>query len=170
MIVIIAGAIMAVGLVAAAYFATVKPSIGTASEEKEAFRGYAKKCAAASMVIGITLGTVTLFGYPQYKVWQQSKEGEAALAKAEQDRQIAVQEALATQESAEKLAQAEKTRAEGTAAANETIGKSLEAHPKAATYLWLQALKETKDQVVYLPTESGMPMTEAGKRKAPEGN
>lgn len=163
--VIIAGVIMVAGIAAGIYFVAVQPKVGTPPEERIKFRRYAMQSAAASIAVGMILTSFALFGYPQYKVWQQSKEGEAALAKAEQDRQIAVQEALATQESAEKLAQAERTRADGTAAANETIGKSLTEYPKAATYLWLQALKETKNQVVYIPTESGMPITEAGKNK-----
>ena len=36
-----------------------------------------------------------MFGWAQYKVWQQNKVGEAELARAEQNRQIAIQEAKA---------------------------------------------------------------------------
>ena len=62
-----------------------------------------------------------MFGWPQYKVWQQNKEGEAELAKAEQNRQIKVQEAKAEEEAAKSLAQAEITRAEGKSKANEIL-------------------------------------------------
>lgn len=47
-----------------------------------------------------------LFLLPNYYVWQQNKEGEAELAKAEQNRQIAIQEAKAKEESAKSLANA----------------------------------------------------------------
>lgn len=59
-------------------------------------------CAAALVTFGIFVAMAAgiAFGYPEYKVWEQSKAGEAALAKATQDRQIKVQEAikLATKE------------------------------------------------------------------------
>ena len=49
------------------------------------------------------VGAGIAYGYPNYLVWQQGKQGEAALAKATQDRQIKVQEAEAELEAAKKL-------------------------------------------------------------------
>ena len=93
-----------------------------------------------------------MFGYPQYLVWQQEKEGEAALAKASQDRQIKVQEAEAEREAA--LSQAE---------ANRTLGESIRSYPEAMEQKWVEAIKETDNQVIYLPTECSIPVTEAGR-------
>ena len=85
-----------------------------------------KSLAVLICSIGIVGGGIggCMFGWPQYKVWQQNKEGEAELAKAEQNRQIKVQEAKAEEEAAKSLAQAEITRAEGKSKANEILVKS----------------------------------------------
>ena len=112
-------------------------------------------------VFGIVLGLC--FGWPQYKVWQQEKEGQAELAKAEQNRQIAIQEAKAKEESAKSLANAEVIRADGVAKANEIIGNSLKNNDAYIHYLWIEALKESKDEVIYVPTEAGVPITESSR-------
>jgi len=101
---------------------------------------------------------------PTYKVWQQNKEGEAELARAEQNRQIAIQEARAKEESAKSLANAEVIRAEGIAKANQIIGDSLKNNDAYIHYLWVEALRETNNAVVYIPTESGIPITEARRQ------
>ena len=98
---------------------------------------------------------------PQYKVWQQNKAGEAELARAEQNRQIAVQEAKAKEESARSLANAEIIRAQGIAEANKIIGDSLKNNDAYIHYLWVEALRETQSSVIYVPTEAGIPITEA---------
>jgi len=106
-----------------------------------------------------------MFGFPQYKVWQQAKEGEAMLAKAEQDRQIAILEARAKKESAEALAEAEIIRAKGIAEANEIIGGSLNNNEAYLRWLWIDNLKEFKGHVIYVPTEAGIPITESQRFK-----
>ena len=108
--------------------------------------------AVISFLFCAGIGVGIMFSYPQYLVWQQEKEGEAALAKASQDRQIKVQEAEAEREAA--IAQAE---------ANETLGESIRAYPEAMEQKWVEAIKETDNQVIYLPTECSIPVTEAGR-------
>lgn len=108
---------------------------------------------------------VSMLILPQYRVWQQAKEGEAALAKAEQDRQIAILEAKAKRESAEALAEAEVIRAQGIAKANEIIGQSLNNNEAYLRWLWIDSLKETDGQIIYIPTEAGLPITEATRTK-----
>ena len=71
----------------------------------------------------ITLAGVVVIGGlffvgPQYGVWQQSLAGKAELQKAEYTRQVAVLEAQAKMDSAQKLADAEVIRAQGVAKAN----------------------------------------------------
>lgn len=104
-----------------------------------------------------------MFGWPQYKVWQQNKEGEAELAKAEQNRQIKVQEAKAEEEAAKSLAQAEITRAEGKSKANEILVKSLGGPQNYMQFLWVDAMKNGQNQTIYVPTEANLPVTEAGR-------
>lgn len=100
---------------------------------------------------------------PQYNVWRQNKLGEAELARTEQNRQIAVQEARAKEESAKSLANAEIIRAKGIAEANRIIGDSLTNNDAYIHYLWIEALRDTKDQVIYVPTEAGIPITESAR-------
>lgn len=110
---------------------------------------------------------IIAFGYPSYLVWEQNKVGEAELARAEQNRQIAIQEARAKEESAKSLANAEIIRAQGIAEANRIIGDSLKNNDAYIRYLWVEALRETKNAVVYIPTEAGIPMTEATRLDKP---
>ena len=105
-----------------------------------------------------------IYGYPQYKVWQQRLAGQAELARAEQNRKIAIQEAEAKKESARALAEAEVIRAEGVAKANSIIGESLRGNESYLRYLWIQTLNDNPQNVIYVPTEAGLPILEAGKR------
>ena len=118
------------------------------------------------MVIAILVVLVgLLYGIPKYQVWQQGLKGQAELARAEQNRKIAVQEAEAKKDSAKALAEAEVIRAEGIAKANRIIGDSLKENEAYLRYLWIQALTENQQDVIYVPTEAGLPILEAGHRK-----
>jgi regulator of protease activity HflC (stomatin/prohibitin superfamily) len=105
-----------------------------------------------------------MWGCPNYSVYQQNLEGEAELARATQNRQISIQEAQAKKESAKDLAEAEVIRARGAAQANEIIGKSLEGNEAYLHYLFINNMEHTQNQVIYIPTEAGLPILEAGKR------
>ena len=54
--------------------------------------------------------------------------------------------------------------AKGTAEANRIIGDSLKNNEAYLRYLWIHNLEEGKNEVIYIPTEAGMPILEAGKR------
>lgn len=105
------------------------------------------------------------FGEPVFNVYKQNMAGRARLAEAEHSRQIAVEEARAALESARYLAQAEETRAVGVANANRIIGESLKGNESYLRYLWVSGLKDGKNEVIYVPTEAGLPILEAGKRR-----
>lgn len=114
------------------------------------------------VVIGVVAFIVLLMaGCPYYSVWQQGMAGKAALMKATQDRQITVQEADAKRESAKSLAEAEVIRARGVAEANRIIGNSLKNNEAYLRYLWVDGLQQTKNQVIYVPTEANLPVMEA---------
>lgn len=119
--------------------------------------------SAAVLAAGLVAMLVVAVGYPKYRIWQQEQEGAAELAKAEQNRQIAIQEARAKEEAARSLANAEVIRAEGVAKANKIIGDSLQNNDAYIHYLWIEALKESRDQVIYVPTEAGIPVTESAR-------
>lgn len=107
---------------------------------------------------------VGMYGCPRYGVYQQRLEGQAILAHAQASREVAVAEAKAKMESASLLADAEVVRAGGVAKANKIIGDSLKGNEVYLRYLWVNNLAETKDEVIYIPTETGLPILEAGRR------
>lgn len=107
---------------------------------------------------------VGMYGCPKYAVYEQGLRGEAELARAQQNRQIKIQEAQAVKDSAKMLADAEVERAKGVAEANKIIGDSLQGNEAYLRYLWIQGLQEgATPQVVYVPTEAGLPILEAGR-------
>lgn len=104
------------------------------------------------------------WAYPEYRVWEQGLGGKAELAKAEYNRRIAVQEAEAKKDAAQRLAEAEVIRAEGVAKANKIIGDSLHGNEAYLRYLWINNLESNNPTVIYVPTEGGLPILEAGHR------
>ena len=103
--------------------------------------------------------------YPPYYAWQQEWEGKAELAKADYSKQVTVQEAKAKEDAAVHLANAEIARAKGVAQANEIIGNSLKDNEAYLRWLYIEGMKEkTGQEVIYVPTEAGLPILEAGRR------
>ena len=118
-------------------------------------------CTLAGLAAGILVLAIVLIGYPQYRVYSQRLSGEAALAEAQSSRQVAILEARAKKESAIALADAEVIRAQGAARANKILQDSLGGPEGYLRYLQIQALQETKAGLIYVPTEAGLPVTEA---------
>jgi|SRR5271154_1444864 len=121
------------------------------------------------LLISIILSLVVFFWVygnfvdPYINIWQQSMLGQAELARAESNRQIATCEAMAKKESSKSLADAEIIRAEGVAKANKIIGDSLQSNEAYLRYLWIQGLQTNQMQVVYIPTEANLPIMEASR-------
>jgi len=119
--------------------------------------------SAAGLIAFITF---TMWGCPQYLVYSQRMDGEAQLAHAHAARQVQIQDAQSKLEAARSLALAEIERAKGVAEANKIIGHSLQDNEAYLRYLYIEGLKENKgEQIIYVPTEAGLPILEAGKRK-----
>lgn len=122
------------------------------------------------LIISFILGLVVLgmWGCPRYNVYQQRKEGEAALAHASSSKEVAVAEAKAKMESAAYNAQADTIRAHGIARSNQIIGNSLKNNQEYLQWLWIDELKTTQNQVIYIPAgQMGMPIMEAQRLSKP---
>lgn len=102
------------------------------------------------------------YGRPVYRVWSRGMEGKSQLAEAEWNRRIRIQEAEAAKEAALHLADADTIRARGVASTNLIIGQSL--NEPYLRYLWITGLKDGKNEVIYIPTEAGLPILEATRR------
>ena len=121
-----------------------------------------------SVVFMLLCGLISLcmWGCPKYQVYSSRQEGMAQLAHASFSREVAVAEAKAKMEAAELLAQADVSRAKGAAQANKIIGDSLKGNEAYLRYLWIQNLENSKEhQVIYVPTEAGLPILEASRLK-----
>lgn len=130
--------------------------------------------AIAAFVVIVAFGLAA--GCPSYNVYLAEMSGKAALAKAEQDREIVVREARANSEAAELDAKSRVTRAEaearaeverarGVAEANRIIAEGLGGADGYLRYLYIDALRSCEaGDVIYIPTEAGVPILEAGVR------
>ncbi|MCJ8156400.1 membrane protease subunit [Sphingomonas sp. LaA6.9] len=118
-------------------------------------------CAGIAILGGLIALAILMYALPQYRVYSQRLSGEAALAEAQSSRQVAILEARAKKESAIALAQAEVIRAEGAAKANAILQNSLGGPEGYLRYLQIQALENSKSSLIYVPTEAGLPVTEA---------
>lgn len=119
--------------------------------------------SAVGVVALVALVALSMWGIPKYRIYQLEMRGKASLAEAEWEKKIAIEEARAKQESAALLAAAEIERASGVAAANRIIGESLQGNEGYLRYLWIQGLQDGSSEVIYIPTEAGLPLLEAGK-------
>ncbi len=127
----------------------------------------------------ITIGAVILLaivaaaamiGMPTYNVYAKQMQGKAAYEQAVQDRRIRVLEAQAALDSATLTAQAEIARARGTNESNRIMAESLGGPENYLRWAYIHMLEETAGkqgrEIIYIPTEGGMPILEAGRRPA----
>jgi endonuclease/exonuclease/phosphatase (EEP) superfamily protein YafD len=128
------------------------------------------------LFIALVLLIVALWAWPKYRVYSEELAGEARLKEAEWSKQILIDEAKAQQQAsllqaqakvtlAKAQGQAEVERAKATAEANRIIGESLKGNEAYLRYLWIEGLKDGKGERIYIPTEAGLPILEAGKAK-----
>lgn len=128
----------------------------------------AEVMATIVILAAVVVVVLCLFwGWPHYHVWQQGMSGRARLREAEHSRQVLIEEARAKMESAKLAAQAEIEQAKGVAEANKIIGDSLKGNEDYLRYLWIRGLQDGSSEVIYIPTEAGLPILEAGKRRNP---
>jgi hypothetical protein len=111
------------------------------------------------VILGAFIITGWLFGYPYYRVWSQEMRGKAALAEAEQNRQILIEEAKANLEAQRLNAQAEVERAKGMAESIQIENGKLT--PLYIQYLWVRNIDKMDGEKIYIPTESNIPILEA---------
>lgn len=141
----------------------------TVAERKERFRTRFFSIGGAVLGIGLLLGG--LVGCPQYGVYKSGLQGEAELARAEQNKKIQIENAKAKLQSAKMLAESdsiraigaknvEKIRAEGMAEAMEIENGKLT--DKYIQYLWVRNID--KGDKIYISTEAGLPILEAGNK------
>lgn len=137
---------------------------------------------AVALLIFIVLA---FWAWPKYNVYRQELNGRAALKEAEWSKQILIEEAKAREQAALMQAKAKVTlaeaegkakiarakaegqadieRAKAAAEANRIIGESLKGNEEYLRYVWIKGLQDGKGERIYVPTEAGLPILEAGK-------
>jgi hypothetical protein len=121
------------------------------------------KLGFIGVIFVIALLCGALVGCPKYNVYSAEMSGRATLAEAQSSRQVKTLEAKAAMDSAKDLASAEVIRAQGAAKANAILQGSLGGPEGYLRYLQIQAYENSKAQLIYIPTEGGLPVTEASR-------
>lgn len=136
-------------------------------------------------VIGVIAVVLAFWVWPKYNVYKKELDGQAALKEAEWSKQILIEEAKAREQAALMQAKAKVTlaeaegkakivrakaegqadieRAKAAAEANRIIGESLKNNEEYLRYVWIKGLQDGKGERIYIPTEAGLPILEAGK-------
>lgn len=100
-----------------------------------------------------------------YNVWAAHKSGEADLAKAQNEQKIQVAQARGRLEAADLNKQAEIIDAEAVSKSVEIIGKALHNNHGYLQWKWIHMMEQRDSgDTIYVPTEVGLPILEAGKR------
>lgn len=110
---------------------------------------------SGAVLLALTIASMA--GCPVYNVWSAKMDGEAALAHANQSRQIIVTQANAELEAARARSQA-----------IEIVGKMAKEYPEYRQQEFIgafaEALKDGKiNQIIYVPTETNIPIMEAAR-------
>jgi len=129
--------------------------IVVANKKNEGTYGYA---GVGALAVGIVLLVVVgwMQAMPNYRLWRATIE-----------KRILVEQARAEADAAIELARAEVERARGTAEANLIVAESI-TEPYLR-YLFINGLESSENQIVYLPTEAGLPILEADRFDQQQG-
>jgi len=103
----------------------------------------------------IILIVASMFLIPMYNVWKAGQEWKANLMKAEQEKQIQIEQAKAEVESAKLRAQAIKI-----------VWEATKQYPEYRTQEFIWAFANAMEnwniqKIIYVPTEANIPITEA---------
>ena len=123
------------------------------------------RVAKNALIIAGVLVVISIAGCPPYGVWKEGLSGQAELARAEQNRKIAINEAKAIKESSVFKADAEVIRAKGVYSANEIIAGGLGGPQGYLRYLYISSIADSSCDIRYIPTEAGLPILEARNPK-----
>ena len=122
-----------------------------------------KLSITAAVILLTMLFVYPTFIHPRVNVWRKEMGGKAQLAEAKFNKQIQIEDAKGRLEAEKLNAQSEVERAKGAAKSIEVEAGKLT--PQYIQYLWVRQLDLSKAKTIYIPTEAGLPILEAGKRK-----
>lgn len=122
-----------------------------------------KPLSSTAIISVLTVGSIVLlvalfWGLPIWNVWKSGLSGEAELRRAEQEKMIMIEQARAEKESAVLRAEA-----------IQIIGQATKDFPEYRQQEFIGAFANAIQdgsihQIIYVPTEGNIPITEAGHR------
>ena len=122
--------------------------------------------ALLGALAGFVLLVLMLLWSPIVGPWVAERRGLAEFKRAQQNKQIRIEDARAKKEAAEYLAEAEIVKSRGVAAANDIMAASLGGPEGYLRWKYIEMLEETgqdSNTIVYIPTEAAIPILDAGR-------
>lgn len=121
---------------------------------------------AVVVLVVVVILVWSLWLYPHWNVWSSHQQGLADLTQAKNEQQISVAQAQARLDAAQLNKKAAVIEAEAVALQIAEIGKQLTTHDLYLKWQWIKMMEErdSKAETIYVPTEAGIPILEAGKR------
>lgn len=119
-------------------------------------------CFVVSIFFGIGVG------YQHYRLWKVEYSGKAVEIERRYQGKAILAEAESAKQARIETAKAERDSAELTAEAIRIVGEAAKQYPEYRTQEFImafgEALREGRiNQIMYIPTESNIPITEAGR-------
>jgi len=121
---------------------------------------------ATKFAAGVTVAIILItLGYkaisPQLNLYRANTEKQAVIADQRAQSEAAEFAAKSAVTQASAKAEAMVIEARGLAESQQIIAETLT--PEYVRYLYIEALKGNTNQVIYVPTEAGLPILEAGR-------
>jgi hypothetical protein len=121
------------------------------------------------VLVGIVVALIALIwvwklATPRYNLYRAETEKKAVIAEQRAQSEAAEFAALSAVTQAQAKADAEVIRAKGLAEAQKIISSTLTED--YVRYLYIQAIEGNPNQIIYVPTEAGLPILEAGRAAA----
>lgn len=129
--------------------------LGRDNKLKNSKRGEAAELVLIAMAVVLIL--IAMYAVPRWNVWRQELKGEGLLRRAEQEKQILIEQANAEVEAAKLRSQA-----------IEAIGASIQKYPEYRVQEFIGAFATAMEngdiqKIIYVPTERNIPIVEVGQ-------
>lgn len=133
----------------------------TPDERREADRRFWLRTAGRVVAVLVVLVGAFMWLGPQYTLYRAETTKRSVIAEQRARSEAAEYEARSRVTQATAHAEAEVIEARGLAEAQAIISETLT--DEYLRYLYIRALESIEGQVIYVPTEAGLPITEAGR-------
>jgi hypothetical protein len=139
--------------------------IAASAEERRKDVRLGIKIAVGALVFTLLIIWAWKYATPKYNLYRAETEKRAVIAEQRAQSEAAEFAAISEVTQAQARADAEVIRATGLAEAQAIISETLTED--YIRYLYIQAIEGNPNQIIYIPTEAGLPVLEAGRFGVP---